>query len=159
MVVEVRGAALEVEAKRRGFALLRRVERGAPRYASGEQWARSRQRSSFWSYGMAVTPGGQEVDYDALEASMDPLDRTGAVGEPKTARVARSYVPIDWEPKRWQIGLPEEAARMMREGASIDPWYEPGFSEVPFCPLESDEALYRSIVEADRALVVGARTK
>ena len=45
---------------------------------------------------------------------------------------------------------------MMREGASIDPWYEPGFSEVPFYPFESDEALYRSIVEADRALVVGA---
>ena len=40
---------------------------------------------------------------------------------------------------------------MMREGASIDPWYEPGFSEVPFYPFESDEARYRGMVAASRA--------
>ena len=45
---------------------------------------------------------------------------------------------------------------MAREGVGIHVWSEPGFSEVPFYPFASDEALVKSIHEADRAIAAGA---
>ena len=88
---------------------------------------------------------------------MDPLDRTGAEQEPKTAKAARSYMEIPWEPRRWDIGLPRELDEMMaREGVGIHPVAELGPSEVPFYPFASPEGLYKSIAEADRAIVAGA---
>ena len=88
---------------------------------------------------------------------MDPFDRTGAVQEPKSAKAARSYMPIPWEPERWDIGLPAELDQMMaRRGVGAYPVVELGPSEVPFYPWASNEGLLESIVEADRALAAGA---
>ena len=88
---------------------------------------------------------------------MDPLDRKGAVQEPKTAKEARSYVPIPWEPERWDIGLPAELDLMMaRRGVGIYPSVELGPTEVPFYKWANREGLWKSIAEADRAIAAGA---
>ncbi len=76
---------------------------------------------------------GGEVDYVRAETGMDARDRTGAPAEPKSAKAARSYVYISWEPGRWDVGLPAEVdAIMARRGVGIYPVEELGPSEVPF---------------------------
>ena len=157
LTVEVRGAAVESAARAAGFKLVRRIARGQPAYSYGDQPARLTQQTSFWAWGIAPRRRGRAVDYAELEAAMDPADRTGAVEEPKTAKAARSYMPIPWEPRRWDIGLPRELNEMMAgEGVGVHVWEEPGFSEVPFYPFASPEGLMKSIVEADRAIITGA---
>ena len=60
-------------------------------------------------------------------------------------------------PERWDIGLPAELDEMRaRHGVGIQVEVEPGGTEVPFYKFPSQEALLKSIVEADRALVAGA---
>ena len=157
VVVELCSVEGEQEARRLGFALVRRVKQGKPRYAAAGEEARTGRRCSFWSIGEEVEAGGQEVPYLNLEAAMDPLDRTGAAVEPKTAKAARSYVPIEVERERWNIGLSAELDKMMHQGgAVIEVWHEPGFAEVPFYPFATDEGLLRAIAEADRAIAAGA---
>ena len=68
--------------------------------------------SSFWAIGEVDMIGGCEVDYELAESGMDPLDRPGAVQEPKSAKAARSYMEIPWDKERWDVGLPEEVAQM-----------------------------------------------
>ena len=157
VTIEAKSLAVEARAKQAGFELVRRIVRGAFEYASTDRWARGHRVSSFWSRGGDADPLADPVDYDALEGDMDPQDRQGAPKEAPCAKAARSYMPIPWEPRRWDVGLPEELDQMMaKEGASVHAWNEPGFSEVPFYPFASDVGLMKSIVEADRALVVGA---
>ena len=157
VVVESRGGRDEMLLSRAGFELVRRVRRGEPAYCSAARDARSEHPCSFWRIGREQVADGKEVDYDLLEGSMDPLDRAGAVQEPKTAKAARSYVPIGHEAARWDIGLPSELDQMMaREGVGIHVWDEPGFSEVPFYKFASAEGLMKSIFEADRAILADA---
>ena len=157
VTIEARSGAVEGALSQLGFRLVRRVRRGRACYATDSSPARSEKASSFWALGEAVEVGGGPVDYAALEESMDPRDRTGGATEPKEAKAARSYMPIPWEPSRWDIGLPDEIDAMMaRKGVGIHAWEETGFSEVPFYPFASDEGLLKSIQEADRALVAGA---
>lgn len=157
LTVESRSWGMDAWLKARGFSFVRRVRAGEPSYASADAAARLRRPFSFWAIGEAITEGGCAVDFEALERGMDPLDRTGAPSEPKTAKAARSYMPIPVDPARWDIGLPAELDQMMaRQGVGIHIWEEPGFSEVPFYPFASDEALFRSIHEADRAILAGA---
>ena len=88
---------------------------------------------------------------------MDPHDRPAAVTAPSTAKAARSYTPIPWQPERWDIGLPAEIDQMMaRAGLGIEPTEEPGPSELPFYPWASDAALLKAIAEADRAILAEA---
>ena len=88
---------------------------------------------------------------------MDPADRSGAKAEPKSAKAARSYVDLPWRPERWDIGLPRELDEMMaRRGVGIQPLSELGPTEVPFYPFASSEGLFKSIAEADRAIIAGA---
>ena len=157
VTIEARCASVEACLRARGFRFVRRVRRGSAAYASSSSPASLRRGSSFWSVGEEHEPGGSAVDYSALHPSMDPLDVPGAPQEPRSAKVARSFMPIKHEPRRWDIGLPSELNAMMAgEGVHIHAWREPGFSEVPFYPFASDEGLMRSIQEADRALAVGA---
>ena len=139
-----------------GFRLVRQVEAGDASYATETAPARLAQRRSYWAWGVESMPGSP-FDYDRAEAFMDPRDRQGAEKEPAAAKAARSYAPIPWEPARWDIGLPDELREMMAgQGVGIDVEVEPGGSEVPFYKFPSQEALLKSIVEADRALVAGA---
>jgi hypothetical protein len=120
--VEARGAWSEAQLRARGFELVRRVFRGEPSYATGEKGAQSSVPRSYWSCGEPVSEMGSAVDYDALEAHMDPFDRSGALQEPKSAKAARSYMPIPWERERWDVGLPEELDRIMaKRGVGIYP--------------------------------------
>ena len=155
--VPARGAWSEALLKSLGFECVRRVMLGEPAYATGDQSARSRHPRSFWACGSRQVLKAEPVDYDALEAEMDPLDRTGAVQEPKTAKTARSYAPIPWEKERWDVGLPEELDRIMaKRGVGIYPVEELGPTEVPFYRWASNEGLLKSILEADRAILAGA---
>ena len=154
---EARGGRVEALLREAGCTLVRRIRRGRPAYAADGRCATLPVGSSFWAWGEEVTPGGRMVDYAALDAVMDPLDREGAPSEPKSAKAARSYMPIPIEPARWDIGLPAELNEMMAgKGVGVHVWEEPGFSEVPFYPFANDEALLRSIQEADRAIIAGA---
>jgi hypothetical protein len=156
-MVEARSAHDEAALSSAGFEFARRIWRGRPAYCQGSEPARASGSRSYWSAGRAVVALSVPVDYDMLETSMDPRDRTGAAKEPSSAKMARSYAPIPWEPSRWDIGLPEELDEMMaKQGVGIHPLDEPGGSEVPFYPFASREGLVRSIVEADRAVAVGA---
>ena len=155
--VEARGAEAERRVKAAGFELVRRVARGSPAYASGSAPARSERPRSLWAIGEEQSEAGQRVDYGRVEEGMDPLDRRGAAQEPKTAKAARSYMPIPWQREQWDIGLPEELDEIMaRHGLRIQPAFELGPSEVPFYRWPSREGLFESIVEADRALAAGA---
>ena len=155
--VEARGAWSEAQLRARGFELVRRVFRGEPSYATGEKGAQSSVPRSYWSCGEPVSEMGSAVDYDALEAHMDPFDRSGALQEPKSAKAARSYMPIPWERERWDVGLPEELDRIMaKRGVGIYPVEELGPTEVPFYRWASNEGLLKSILEADRAIIAGA---
>jgi hypothetical protein len=154
---EARGGAMEALLKAAGCVMVRRVRRGRPAYAQAGKSACLPAGCSFWAWGEEVTLGGRDIDYAALDAAMDPMDREGAAAEPKSAKVARSYMPIPIEPRRWDIGLPAELDAMMaQQGVGVEVWEEPGFSEVPFYPFSNDEALLRSIQEADRAILAGA---
>jgi hypothetical protein len=155
--IEAGGAWLESLLKSLGYRLVRRVRKGEPAYCQSDLPARARRASSFWAVGAAVLSKAEPVDYEALEEAMDPLDRAGAVQEPKSAKEARSYMEIPWERRRWDIGLPDELHRMMAEkGVGIYPSFELGASEVPFYKWASTEGLARSIIEADRAIIAGA---
>ena len=157
VTIEARGARMEHYLSGLGFRLLRRVRRGRAEYATATTTARAMAQCSFWTIGEVVEEGGRAVDYEHLSQFMDPLDRPGAVTEPKSAKAARSYEPIPVEPSRWDIGLPDELDEMMRRGGvGIHVWDEPGFSEVPFYPFKSPVGLVKSIQEADRALAAGA---
>ena len=157
LTVEARGREMESTLSSMGFVFVRRSRRGEPTYACASHGASSSRPSSFWSVGEAADLGGAEVPYGLLAEAMDPDDRADAVTEPKSAKAARSYAPLPWQPERWDIGLPAELDAMMaRQGVSIAPWQEPGFSEVPFYPFVNDEAVMKSVAEADRALAVGA---
>ena len=143
--------------RRAGFELVRRIWSGSPAYCSGSVPASLAGGGSFWSIGVESAVGGQEVDYGALEAMMDPRDRTGAPKEPPTAKAGRSYVPIPWEKERWDVGLPHELDEIMaRRGVGIYPWEEHPPTEVPFYKWANDEGLLKSIAEADRAILAGA---
>ena len=73
--------------------------------------------------------------------------------EPKSAKAARSYVPISWEKERWDIGLPEELDRMMaRRGVGIYPMVELGATEVPFYKWASGEGLCRCVRGSETSL-------
>jgi hypothetical protein len=62
-----------------------------------------------------------------------------------------------WEPERWRgKGLPPAVEKLMTEGARIAMSEEVGFEEVPQYAWPTDEALAEGILEADRALAVGA---
>lgn len=157
LVVEARSAMVERALEAAGFERCRRVHRGPPAYCTASSPAKAAQYRSFWAIGKTKLPDSRPIDYDVLESGMDPLDRRGAAKEPKSAKAARSYMPIPWEPERWDIGLPDELDEMMaRRGVGIHPAVEPGGSEVPFYPFAGREGVMRSIVEADRALAVGA---
>ena len=157
LVVEAQSERVERVLADAGFTKCRRVHRGSPAYCSEGKPACSSQYRSFWSAGRVQLLHARPVDYEALDTGMDPRDRRGAAKEPKSAKAARSYMPIPWEPERWDIGLPAELDEMMaRRGVGIHPAVEPGGSEVPFYPFTSREGLMRSIVEADRAVAVGA---
>ena len=155
--VVARGWREEAFLKACGFILLRRVRGGEPTYATEGASARLPSPFSFWTIGRVVLEGGEAVDYARVEEHMDPQDRSGAVTEPKSAKAARSYMPIPWDKERWDVGLPAELDLIMaRRGVGIYPVEELGPSEVPFYPWANNEGLMRSIAEADRALLAGA---
>ena len=157
VTVEARGGVAESLLRGLGFRLVRRVHRGKPAYSSEGRNALLPIPRSYWSIGRVKLSDGEHVVYGRLAEHMDPLDRPGAAQEPKTAKAARSYVPIPWEPSRWDIGLPPELDRMMaREGVGIHPVEEVTPTEVPFYKWASNEGLLKSIAEADRALISGA---
>jgi hypothetical protein len=146
-------AARESGASGAGFELARRVRAGKASYCTDARNAQLRVGVSFWSVGVPWVADGASVDYEMAERGMDPRDREGAAKEPPTTKAARSYVPIPWEPERWDIGLPRELDEMMaRRGVGIYPWAEDRPTEVPFYPWASDEGLLKSIAEADRAI-------
>ena len=157
VAVEARCKEVERKLAEAGFEKVQRTLHGKHAYRTSEKDARCEFPFSFWSIGELVCSTGDPLDYSKLEEEMDPLDRTGAVVEPKSAKAARSYMPIPWEPTRWDIGLPDELNEAMaKNGVGIEPAVEPGGSEVPFYPFVSQEGLMKSIVEADRALLAGA---
>eukprot|EP00966_Prymnesium_polylepis_P190049 4404283-Prymnesium_polylepis.1 len=62
-----------------------------------------------------------------------------------------------WEPERWRgKGLPPEVEKLVTVGAQIEVEAEVDFFEVPQYPWAADQALVEGILEADRALAVGA---
>eukprot|EP00966_Prymnesium_polylepis_P134668 3112371-Prymnesium_polylepis.1 len=128
-----------------GFAMLCRLRAsdGSPRVA----WTAGRRRG-VWKE--------SKLDHAEVRAHLDPRDRGEGV-EAKSEKLARSWRPIAWEPERWRgKGLPAEVEVLMTEGARIDATEEVGFAEVPQYAWPSDEALAEAILEADRALAVGA---
>ena len=155
--VEARGWRSEHALSQAGFRLVRRVLRGAAAYTDGSASARSARPRSYWAVGLPYLVKGEAFDYATAEVSMDPADRAGAEHEPSSAKAARSYMPIPWDPKRWDIGLPAELDQMMaREGVGIYPVDELGPTEVPFYKWANDTGLIKSIAEADRAILAGA---
>jgi hypothetical protein len=157
VTVEARGVWAEGLLRGLGYALVRRVRRGVAAYASEVVDARSARPRSYWAVGRVHLEAGESVDYERAEASMDERDRTGAPGEPKSAKAARSYVYIPWEPERWDVGLPAEVDSIMaRRGVGIYPVEELGPSEIPFYKWANAEGLLKSVAEADRALLAGA---
>ena len=147
----------EILLRKAGFELVRRLLDGAPSYCSTTAPAVLAGGGSFWALGVERPMGGTVVDYEKLEAHMDPRDRTGAPKEPAAAKAGRSYVPIPWEKSRWDVGLPHELDTIMaRSGVGIYPWEEHPPTEVPFYKWANDEGLLKSIAEADRAILAGA---
>ena len=96
------------------------------------------------------------LDHASVREHLDPRDR-GEGAEPPAEKAARSWRPMVWEPERWRgKGLPPAVEALMTEGARIDMSEEVGFEEVPQYAWPTDEALAEGILEADRALAVGA---
>ena len=157
VTIEARGAVQEAALHQSGFKLVRRVRAGPAAYATANSSATMPRPCSYWAKGEVALEKADPVDYRRAELGMDPQDRPGGPSEPKTARVARSYMPIPWERERWDVGLPAEIDEIMaRRGLGIYPTEEPGFSEVPFYKWANNEGLLKSIAEADRALLAGA---
>ena len=98
----------------------------------------------------------RRLDHTAASEYMDPRDRGEGV-EPSSEKAARSWRPMAWEPERWRgKGLPPEVEALMTEGARIEASEEVGFEEIPQYAWPTDESLAEGILEADRALAVGA---
>ena len=66
-------------------------------------------------------------------------------------------MPVEWDPSVWEdTGLAAWVEEFMRSGVKIHPVTEPPPADHPFYRWESDEALARGIMEADRHLSVGS---
>lgn len=140
-----------------GYKRLRQASKGEPRYASDSEPAFTRRGYVALECGRVRSAGGARVDYSELEKHMDPRDLTKDASEP-FGKAARSYLPMHVELTGWDdLELSQELSRMMKEGGHvIRPEVEPGFAEFPFYPFKSEIGLMKSIVEANRALLVGA---
>ena len=157
VTIEARGWEEERLLKSAGYKLVRRISVGEPRYATAERAAALPTPRSYWSVGSVKLADAQRVDYRAVEAAMDPLDRSGATQPPPSAKAARSYTEIPHDRTRWDIGLPGELDRAMAgAGLGVHPAVPTRHSEVPFYPWPSELGLVKSIAEADRALLAGA---
>ena len=135
----------EAELRKAGFELLCRLQAldGTPRVAVA-----AGRRRGVWRE--------RRLDHAAVREHLDPRDR-GEGAEPGGEKAARSWRPMAWEPDRWRgKGLPPAVEALMTEGAKIDVSEEVGFEEVPQYAWPTDEALAEGILEADRALAVGA---
>lgn len=145
-VTVVTGTGLEEELREAGFELLGRLTAadGAPRVAM----AAGRRRGVWREH---------RLDHAAVREHLDPRDRGEGPGESSIDKSARSWRPMAWEPDRWRgKGLPPAVEKLMTEGARIAVSEEVGFEEVPQYAWPTDEALAEGILEADRALAVGA---
>ena len=145
-VTVVTGTGLEEELREAGFELLGRLTAadGAPRVAM----AAGRRRGVWREH---------RLDHAAVREHLDPRDRGEGPGESSIDKSARSWRPMAWEPERWRgKGLPPAVEKLMTEGARIAMSEEVGFEEVPQYAWPTDEALAEGILEADRALAVGA---
>ena len=144
-VTVVSSDAMEARLQRAGFEPLCRLsaEDGTARVALA-----AGRRRGVWRE--------RRLDHDAVREHLDPRDR-GEGAEPSSAKEARSWVPMPLQPERWRgKGLPPEVEALMTEGARIDVAEEVGFEEVPQYRWPTDQALAEGILEADRALAVGA---
>ena len=141
----VTDAEREPELQRAGFELICRLSAidGSARVAMAIG-----RRRGVWKE--------RRLDHAAVREHLDPRDR-GEGAEPSDEKAARSWRPMAWEPGRWRgKGLPPQVEALMTEGARIDVSEEVGFEEVPQYAWPTDEALTEGILEADRALAVGA---
>ena len=144
-VTVVASESKEAELRAAGFEVLCRLEAvgGAPRVAMA-----AGRRRGVWRE--------RRLDHAQVREFMDPRDRGEGV-EASSEKAARSWRPMPHEPERWRgKGLPPEVESLMTEGARIEMAEEAGFEEVPQYAWPSDEALVECILEADRALAVGA---
>jgi hypothetical protein len=144
-VTVVASAAMEASLVEAGFALLCRLEAdgGEPHVAMA-----AGRRRGVWRE--------RRLDHAAVREHLDPRDRGEGV-EPSEEKAARSWRPMPHEPERWRgKGLPPAVEALMTEGARIGVTEEVGFEEVPQYTWPTDEALAEGILEADRALAVGA---
>ena len=144
-VTVVTGEAVEAELRAAGFELLCRLvaEDGTALVA-----LTAGRRRGVWRE--------RRLDHASIRKHLDPRDRGEGV-EPGEAKAARSWRPMPHRPELWRgKGLPAAVEALMTEGARIDMAEESGFEEVPQYAWPTDEALAEGILEADRALVVGA---
>ena len=99
---------------------------------------------------------GARLVHSEVSEYMDPRDR-GVGLEPKEAKELRSWLYYDWEPERWRgKGLPERVERLMTEGAVVESDAVDGGYEVRQYPWASAKGQVEAMLEADRALAVGA---
>ena len=140
-----------------GYRRLRHAVKGPARYASIGEPAAVRRGYQAWECGRIKMAAQDRVDYGVLEGHMDARDLTRDENE-ALAKATRSYKPMPVELTAWDdLGMTQELSRMMKEGGHvIRPEVEPGFAEFPFYPFKSEIGLMKSIVEANRALLVGA---
>jgi hypothetical protein len=139
-----RGVAIHSVSRRAGFVLLCRLQAGGETRVA---MAAGRRRG-VWRE--------QRLNHADVREHLDPRDRGEGV-DSSSEKAARSWCPLSWEPERWRgKGLPPEVEALMTEGARIHMSEEVGFEEVPQYAWPTDEALAEGILEADRALAVGA---
>ena len=140
-----------------GFTRARVSKRGQPAYATATEVAHLLEPSEWWSAGeRRGQPPSFKLDLDEAEKQMDPRDR-GEVKDDADAKRMRTFLPVDWDPSRWEnTGLPEWIETFMKSGVVIEPVVEPPMADHPFYHWESDEHLLVAIQEADRHLSIGA---
>ena len=87
--------------------------------------------------------------------AMDPRDLDGHV-EDKLAKQELTWSPISHDANLWRgKGMPADVEAIMTEGVRIDMDADRSCFEVPQYPYPDEESLLESLMEADRALMVG----
>ena len=110
---------------------------------------------AFWCGRRAGPQASSQLLHEDVEHAMDPRDR-GEIAEDKDAKRVLTWTPISHNGDLWKgKGLPADVEAIMSEGVRIDMDADSSCFEQPQYPFPDDQSMMESLLEADRALLVG----
>ena len=108
-----------------------------------------------WCGRRAGPRASSRLDHDLVESFMDRRDLDG-YEEDKVAKGVLTWTPISHDGSLWKgKGMPDDVVKIMTEGVRIEMDVDACCFEQPQYPFPDGPSMLESLIEADRALMVG----